>query len=287
MEHTDMSSDVMTIVTLGVMETIKNFIREQLSHMALDIKSLRTTEELSTFLGNRNINTNCVLIDTDYLLDKGQNFCRTARTYHKSVPILMLSSERDKLFYINAIKWGVTGFVVKPFKNETLRGKLLECSPSATEKNTEMITFDLHKYLKGEHRKAEKGNFSLSLMFVTVVLMDVEDQNDPASQSYYSNLFYKSIKDLFWDTDAFIKFNSKYYLGVFPFCGRKNLVTIRQKINDAFNALYTEKNMPESVELVTVFATYPDDAQLFEDLQKILVERVDEMVSDSRIEWFI
>ena len=282
-----MSSEVMTIVALGVMETVKSYIREKLPQVALTFKSLRTTEELSTLLGNRNINTNCVLIDSDYLLDKGQNFCKTARNYHKSVPIIMLSSEKDKLFFVNAIKWGVTSFVIKPFQEDTLRNKLLECSPSVTEKNAEMITFDLHKYLKGEHRKAEKGGFCLSLMFATVVLMDAEDHNDVASQSYYSSLFYESIKGLFWDTDAFIKFNSKYYLGVFPFCGQINLITVRQKINDAFNALYTDKNMPEYVKLVTVFATYPDDAQKFEELQKALVDRVKEMVADSRIEWFI
>jgi hypothetical protein len=199
----------------------------------------------------------------------------------------MLSSEQDKIFYVNAIRWGVTNFVVKPIRDDTLRQKLLQCTSSATERHADVIAFNLPKYLRGEYRKAVKGNFSLSLMFATVVLTDDEDKNNPVSQAYYANLFCESIQGLLWDTDQYIKFNSKYYLGVFPFCGRVNLAILRQKIDNAFHSLYTKMNIPDYVGLVTAFVSYPDDAHEFQDLQQVLVERVEELVPDSGIKLFI
>lgn len=282
-----MAGETMLIVSLGILETTKLLIRSKLVPLAIDFRTPRTSDELLQMLNSRDINISCVLIDSDYQDDKGQATCRAIRSINKTVPVVVLSSEQDRSYYINAIRWGVSSFIVKPYKDDAIRSKLLECYQAQSEKSVEIISFNLEKYLLGEFRKAEKGQFSLSFMFATVSLDDPEEQGNMMSQTYYLNLFFETIRHLFWDTDAFIKLNSRYYLGVFPFCGQKNVEILMNKVISSFNTLYSAKNMPAYVRLVTAFSSYPEDGTKFLDLQRTLADRVRAKMGDSKIEWFI
>lgn len=282
-----MASEAMLVVAIGILETTKVLIRSKLAPVAVDFRTPRSAEDLLLLINSRDINIGCVLIDSDYQEDKGQRTCKAVRAVNKNVPIVVLSSEQDRSFYIGAIRWGVSSFVVKPYKDDAIRMKLLECYHSQSEKSVEMITFNLEKYLLGEFRKAEKGHFSLSFMFATVTLDDPEEQGNTMSQVYYMNLFYETIRPLFWDTDAFIKLNSRYYLGVFPFCGQKNVETLLKKIGSSFDTLYEAKNMPAYVRPVMAFASYPEDGARFLDVQRTLADRVRAQMGDTKIEWFI
>lgn len=282
-----MANELMVIVAIGVLETTKLLVRSRLAPVAVDFRTSRGTEELAQMLNSRSVNIACVLVDSDYQDDKGYALFRSVRRVNKGVPLVIISSETDRNFYVNAIRLGVTSFIVKPFKDDAIRTKLLECYHSQCDKSVEMITFNLEKYLLGEFRKAEKGNFCLSFMFATVTLDDPEEQGNMMSQAYYLNLFYETIRHLFWDTDAFIRLNSKYYLGVFPFCGQKNLEVLTGKINTAFSALYKEKNMPPYVKLITAFASYPDDGEKFLEVQRILADKVRGLMGDAQLDWFI
>ena len=282
-----MAGESMLIVTSGLTETTKMLIRSKLVPLALDFQTPKSPDELRQLLNSRNITVSCVLIDSDVPDDKGQSFCLAVRGINKTVPVIVLSSEKDKLYYVNAIRWGASGFVVKPLGDDTIRNKLMECYHAQNEKNAEMITFDLEKYLLGEFRKAEKGHFSLTFMFATVRLDDPEEQGNAMSHAYYLNLLYETIRKLFWDTDAFIRYNSKYYLGVFPFCGKTNLVTLESKMHAAFQDLYQSRGMPTYVKLIAAFSSYPDDGMRFLDLQRVLSDRARVLMGDTKFEWYI
>lgn len=282
-----MADEMMHIVSVGVPETTKLLIKSKLSPLGVEFRPAHSPDELVPLLNARNVNISCVLIDSDYQDDRGLACCVAVRGINKNLPVIIISGEQDKGYYIGAIRWGASGFIVKPFKDDALKTKLMECYNSQSGKNVEAITFDLEKYLIGEYRKAEKGHFGLSFMFATVVLDDPEEQGNLMSQTYYLNLFYETARRLFWDTDAFIRLNFKYYLGVFPFCSQKNVVTLTAKIYSAFNKLYTEKNMPHYVKLVTAFASYPEDSERFLDVQRILADRVRMKMGDANIDWFI
>ncbi len=282
-----MAGESMLIVTSGLPETTKRLIRSKLAPLALDFQTPRGSEDLRRLLNSRNIIVGCVLVDSDTHDDKGRSFCTDVRNINKKVPLLVLSSENEKSYYVNAIRWGVSGFVIKPLADDTIRVKLMECHQTQGEKSAEMITFDLEKYLLGEFRKAEKGNFSLTFMFATVRLEDPEEQGNAMSHAYYLNLFYETIKTLFWDTDAFIRYNSKYYLGVFPFCTKYNVSVLEGKMLTAFNGLYTSRGMPQYVKLVSATSTYPDDGTRFLDVQRVLSDRARLLMGDIRFEWYL
>lgn len=282
-----MAGESMLIVSAGVPETTKMLIRSKLNPLTVEFQMPRSTDELRHLLNSRNITVGCVLIDSDGQEDKGQAFCKAVRLINKSVPVIVLSSEKEKFFYVDAIRWGVSGFVVKPLGDDILKAKLVECYHAQAETNVEMITFDLEKYLLGEFRKAEKGHFTLTFMFATVKLDDPEEQGNAMSHAYYLNLFYDTIKKLFWDTDAFIRYNARYYLGVFPFCGKANIITLEGKMHAAFTELYSSRGMPAYVRLVTAFSSYPDDGTRFLDVQRVLSDRARVLMGDTKFEWYI
>jgi DNA-binding NarL/FixJ family response regulator len=282
-----MDGETMVIVAVGILETTRLLIRSKLAPVAVDFRTPRSPEELAQLLNTREYNVACVLLDSDYLEDRGQAALRTIRAVSRTVPVVVLSSEQDRNYYIGAIRWGVSSFIVKPYKDDAIRKKLLECHRAQSEKTVEMITFDLERYLLGEYHKAEKGRFGLSYMFATVVLDDPEEQGNVMSQAYYLNLLYETIRHLFWDTDAFIRLNSKYYLGVFPFCGQRNIETLMRKIAGSFGALRSSKKMPPYARLVTAFASYPEDGTKFLEVQRKLADRVRAKMGDMNFEWFI
>lgn len=278
-----MPTETMTILALGVPESFKIYLREQLSPLALLLQDVRTEQELSTLLGKRGLQVHCVLMDSDNFLDKGQKFSRTARTAHSTVPIVMLSSEKEKQHYINAIQWGVSAFVMKPLRDDTLRKKLLTYAPNTLQRSTEFITFDLYRYLVGEHRKAAKGGYGLTVLFATVVPQGAAGSITPASLAYYGTRFADSVQAMLWETDAFLKYNTRYYLGVFPFCTADSREILEEKLRDTFLALCQERSMAESVRLATAFASYPEDGEDYEELMGTLVHRVEELVSGTGI----
>lgn len=278
-----MPTETMIILTLGVPESFKAPLREQLNPLVLLLQDVRTEQELATLLGKRGLQVHCVLMDSDYFLDKGQKFCRTARTAHSTVPILMLSSEKDKQHYINAIQWGVSAFVMKPMRDDTLRKKLMSYAPNTLRRSTEFITFDLQRYLVGEHRKAAKGGYGLTVLFATVVPQGAMGSITPASLAYYGTRFADSVQAMLWETDAFIKFNTRYYLGVFPFCTADSREILEEKLRDTFQALCQDRSMPENVRLATAYASYPEDGEEYQDLMDTLVNRVEELVAGSSI----
>jgi CheY-like chemotaxis protein len=282
-----MDDDTMRIAAVGLPETTKLFIKSKMSPLIIEFRTMRNAEEFPQLLGMKNPGIACVLIDSDYQEDKGLTFCRAVRKADKDLPILMLCSETDRNYYISAIRWGVSGFIMKPFKDDALKTKLIECYGTHANRSVDVISFDLDRYLLGEFRKAAKGHYSLSYMFAAALINDPEEQGNPMSQAYYLNILYETLKHQFWDTDMFIRLNNKYCFGVFPFCGKKNIETLTNKIGAAFNALYAGRSVPAYVRLATAFSTYPDDSDKFLDLQRLLADKVRMIMGDTGIEWFL
>lgn len=67
-----------------------------------------------------------ILVDSNMPRMDGLTFVRTLRQSDKRTPVLMLASESEKSRVIEAIKAGVTGYVVKPFTPDLLNQRVGE-----------------------------------------------------------------------------------------------------------------------------------------------------------------
>jgi hypothetical protein len=188
-----------------------------------------------------------------------------------NTPIIILTAGRQKSFFIEAMLQGATDFIIKPFTDDTLVEKVFKyLNAENSNNNIELVTQDLSKCISGELRKAEKGNFPLSLMF-----LHFENKSDQIlNDTMIGNFMLENMKDLFWDTDIFIRFASKYYLGVFPFCDERNTTIVKAKLIKRFEELKEKNELLENYEMISLFVSYPFDTQETSDVYKILIQRI-------------
>lgn len=281
-----MESESLRIVTVGVSEATKLLITKSLSPLCVEFHAQKSSDELARTLLARGLGAGCVLIDADGLEDGGRAYCMTARGVDGKIPILILGSGQDKNYYMDAIRWGATGFFMKPVKDDALKSKLMECYLARGNRNVETVSFDLERYLRGEFGKAEKGGYGLSFMLATVLLDDPGESGSIMSRLYYLNMVYENMRRMFGDTEAFIRLNFSYCLGVLPFRGNREAESFSGRMHAFFEELRGRMGIPPAVRLAAAFATYPDDAERFMEVQRVLAERMRANTGCEPLEWF-
>jgi CheY-like chemotaxis protein len=76
------------------------------------------------------------------------------------------------------------------------------------------------------------------------------------------------LKKLFWETDLFIRFGLKSFVGVFPFADEEQVLIIDKKIKNFY--INSELGKKYSINLENVFVTFPRDGTTVEELIKKL-----------------
>ena len=218
-----------------------------------------------------------VLLDLDLDQRYAMELLIEARKRAKATPIIVMTSEAKKTLFVEAMLRGATDFIIKPFTDQLFLEKIQKClesphfiSPVFTRSETEIVTMNLNQYVKGELRKAEKGNFPLSLMF-----MYFENNSEDKSREHEMNNFiFDYMKKQFWDTDLFIRFASEHGLGIFPFCGEKNTVIIKTKIELKFEELKRENESLKNYNMICAFISYPYDTTEISKVFGLFIGRI-------------
>lgn len=240
-------------------------------------------DEYAVYNSVRKINDTIKMVLLNLDMERGDaiEILKETRQRFELTPIVIFTTESSRSFFIEAMLQGATECVVKPFKEDALSQTLSKyLMPGIQQKET--VTFDLSRYLKGELKKAEKGHYAVSAMVMALSLKNGAEPYDIKSNTA-GNILYENLKELFWETDAFIRFASKYYLGVFPFCDEKNTQIISRKIQNSFEELREEYKLLNYFDLVTVYVSYPYDigesAKIYELLLARIKERMKEQIT--------
>lgn len=214
-----------TVLILVKATSLAIRIKKMLEDIHICVVDVGNNRKFFSAINNSKTNISLVILDLDVSEEHASELIQKSRKKLNNVPIILLSSGKEKKFYIKAMVYGATDFIVKPFKNQTLLNKVMKYLNENNFTNVEFVTLDLNCYIKGELKKASKGNFPISLMFLHFENTKGTNINNPKVNS----LIFENIQNLFWDTDVFIRFASKYYLGVFPFCDEKKHRTNSKK----------------------------------------------------------
>lgn len=212
-----------------------------------------------------------VILDIDIRDELAMDLISQVRVKTESTPIVILTQAAKKEFFVEAILNGATDFIIKPFLDQTFLSKVYKYTAPIKRTGPELVAFSLKQYLKGELRKAEKGSFPLSIMFL---IFQANESLD--SDIEIDNLFNR-FKSLFWDTDVFIRFALKYYLGIFPFCDEKSTAIISKKIDERLVQLKETSEQYKYYGLKKVFASYPFDTTDKDQIFGLLIKRIKEM----------
>jgi DNA-binding NarL/FixJ family response regulator len=246
-------------------------IRKILEGSKICVIDTNSERQLINSLTGVNEHVSLVILDLENANEYSLDMLIETRKRLSNTPIIILTAGRKKSFFIEAMLHGATDFIVKPFSDDVLVEKVFKyLNSEVNNNNIELVTQDLSKCISGELRKAEKGKFPLSLMF-----LHFENKSDQIiNDTMIGNFMLENMKDLFWDTDIFIRFASKYYLGIFPFCDQKNTTIVKAKLQKRFEELKDKNDILENYDMISLFVSYPFDTSEKDDVYKLLIQKI-------------
>jgi CheY-like chemotaxis protein len=203
-------------------------------------------------------------IDTKNSFD-GINLLRQVKAKRSSIPVVVLTSICKKEVITRCLHEGASDYILKPFKDDYLKEKLLKYLDIEKLSESTVLQFNLKNFLEGEIHKAKKGKYCFSLMKIQFSSSTEEDAAIP-NPVFYQESIYNEIKSLFWESDLYIRHGYQCHLGFFPFCDQKNRKVIIDKIESRFKDYKLKEPYTKNYSITYTYASYPADGETASEL---------------------
>jgi len=262
--------NVPIVVLLDQNTMVKSRIRNNFSNQGVKIYEAYNRRELLRILSQNNNKVD--LIVTEIEIDAKNSFSgidliQLVKTKRSSIPVVVLSSVGKKEVITRCLLEGAADYILKPFKDEYLKEKLLKYINIENLTESTVLQFNLKNFLDSEIYKAKKGNYCFSLLKIQ---FDSSADDESILPNYafcrYAEFIYQEMKALFWDSDLYIRHGYQCHLGFFPFCNQRNTEVIIEKIKSGFErSKLIEPNLSDYF-ITHTFATFPTDGETTSEL---------------------
>lgn len=262
-----------------VLDNIKSVRARLHSLLATDeldvIESSNSSEFFDEFL-QKKCNGNLIIMDIELSGDDGFQVIRKIRNKNKTIPIIILTANNNREILIKAIFEGAQDYILKPFQDIRIKGKVNEALDLYANKNRtdNNITLDLPSLLRSEFAKSKKGKFSISVMMVTFL----KPTNISYDQVEYddrtlSDIVYDKLEKIVSETDLVVKYGTESFIGLFPFASKINDKMMCSKIKQSFDNLKQNNKIFNECVFTITFITYPEDVTGVDDAIKKLIDK--------------
>ncbi len=217
-----------------------------------------------------------IIFNDSFENDRGFELLSEIKEHSSEIPILILTTNDKKEIFFKIISEGICDYLLKPFSEKIFLAKTLEIlnfnktniSPSKKKIHIDNeIAFDIVDYLRSELKKAEKGNFEVSVLMLKFFIPAKENSiKNQDKYIYVSDLFLEKLTELLWDTDIVERTELNNFVGIFPFCGINNISKVYEKIIDCFDEMKKSDKNLFHFHLVLTSLTYPSKKGSAEDL---------------------
>ena len=269
--------------------TIRKRIKALAAKANIEVVEVVRPEQLIRLLNASN-EIGLVISELEFCPEDGFEVINRIKASAGTIPVMILTAENRRLSFIKAMQMGVTDYVLKPFDGEYLMKRIVAligaeygCRDSADVKTSSIKidgpSVDLNSYLDKEFKKACKGDYPVSV--VLSVIRDPENKLSMAPenrQDQIFNLIPNYFGEVLFDTDIFVSYGPRTYIGVFPFCGSENQGLISVKLHQVFQDFKRENNIENTIQLTSVFSSHPEDGHDRVVLLQVLNERMAEAV---------
>lgn len=270
--------DNLPVVVLAGHNTLVNSrIKNILANQNLKIYEAYNRRELFRILYQNN-NVDLILteieIDTKSSFD-GINLIRQVKAKRSGIPVVVLTSICKKEVITRCLHEGASDYILKPFKDDYLKEKLLKYLDVEKLTESTVLQFNLKSFLEGEIHKAKKGNYCFSLLklkFESIAEGGGANPNPCFHQ--HEESIYSELKSLFWESDLYIQHGYQCHLGFFPFCGQTNRKLIIDKIESRFKNYKSKEPNIKDYSIACTFASYPADGETASELLRYLSENL-------------
>jgi two-component system, cell cycle response regulator len=111
------------IMTIDDSNTIRSIIAKQMTELGFEVEQAEDGEQGLAKL--EEIEADLILLDVTMPVMDGPTMLAKLREKGNKTPVIMLTSESKRSIVAGAVKLGITDYILKPFKPEELRGKVL------------------------------------------------------------------------------------------------------------------------------------------------------------------
>ena len=244
----------------------------------IEIHPASTERQLFDMLSDEAVDADLIIFNDSFDNNRGFDILSKIKDINADTPVLVLTTNDKKEIFLKIISEGICDYLLKPYSENMLLERVLNItnsnktniSPKKIHFSNE-VAFDINDYIRSELRKAEKGNFEISILmlklFVPAINNKIKNQD---KHMQISDLFYKKIAEILWETDVIERMDLNTFIGVFPFCGVNNISKVYNKIIECFDYIKKENIDLIDFHLVLNSATYPSKKVNAENIIKSL-----------------
>jgi DNA-binding NtrC family response regulator len=113
-----------SILTIDDSSTIRTIISKQMAELGFEIHQAEDGEQGLARL--EEISVDLILLDVTMPVMDGPTMLQKLRERGDKTPVIMLTSESKRSIVSGAVKLGIEDYILKPFKPEELRGKVVK-----------------------------------------------------------------------------------------------------------------------------------------------------------------
>ncbi|MDR3539379.1 MAG: response regulator [Desulfosporosinus sp.] len=266
------------VLIMDEVTSIRNRLKTILENLNISVYEASNPLELFKVMADLHNCPDTVIMDIGNDTEKGFEVLAKIRAKNQRIPIIILTSNSKRHIFTRGIVEGASDYILKPFRDDVIIERVLRCLRKSNENEIEVL-FDIHSYLNTELKKALKGKYEVTVMMCALFL-PVEDVNIQIEENYLSQLdyIYSNMKKVLWETDIFVKYNSRSFIGVFPFCGLESSTILRNKFVEKFTEIKAENLFLAKYQLLISTVSFPSDSADAQEVLTILNETIKKSV---------
>lgn len=269
--------------------TIRNRIKELAARANIEVIETTTPKQLMNILNAPN-DIGLIITELEFPSEDGFAVFSEIKSRAGETPVMILTAENRRVSFVKGIRLGAADYVLKPFDGEFLFKRIVDLmgtestglpipAKGAIMQGIPAMYVDFKSYVDKELKKAGKGRYAVSIM-ISLLIDPGSEMSASLDRRYQriSNEIHHDLSAALFDTDLFMKYGSRSFIGVFPFCSPENQELIDEKLKQVFQVYKSRNNMEQTTLLLSNFASYPEDGHDREELMAIVEARMTEAI---------
>ena len=241
---------------------IRSKVKRILKTFKIDVVEAGTPMQLNYITSDQNQRFDMILADINFDAEYLTNWIESYMIHYPFTPLIIYTSSVTRSTLVSGLKLGAKDYILKSSDDEIFIERIMKNLQAIESKKTEeiylnQIVFDLNSYLSGELRKAQKGNYELSIGLS--VIQTLNDSSEVDLSYDEGSKIINRIRQHYWDTDVLIQYGPRGFVSFFPFCGTNDTKVVDTKLKSLFETMRSNNINLNGFELLNTFVTYPKD----------------------------
>jgi DNA-binding response OmpR family regulator len=158
------------ILTIDDSSTIRSIITKQMTDLGFEVDHAEDGQQGLAKL--EEISVDLILLDVTMPVMDGPTMLAALRERGDKTPVIMLTSESKRSIVSGAVKLGIEDYILKPFKPDELRGKVMKALKLDGSANAGPVAANTAVAAPAAHSGGGGGGGSASRQFVDILVVD-------------------------------------------------------------------------------------------------------------------